>query len=276
MATTTHNAGRDTARLAVSAFYRSFYSDPLLNEFFGDTYANFGYWDAPFANGKAACDRLVDVSVHGIDPTGVHDVLDVACGRGGSTARLRQCFPDARVTATGVDSTQLAHAQALVPEACFHCAVPTALPFPADKFDVVSCYEAAFHFESRADFFAEALRVLRPGGVLVLSDLLFVRGVPFMPAENHLQNTRAYDQALLAAGFSGVRTTDITQPGWRSFRRQLNRYLLRYPANSLAIRDRLAANTFWSLVMRYNLMARAVKPDPDEMRTTGLNPQGSC
>jgi len=276
LATTTRSPGRETARLAVNAFYRSFYSDPLLNEFFGDIYANFGYWDAPFANGKAACDRLVDVSVQGIDPTGIHEVLDVACGRGGSTARLRLCFPDARMTATGVDSTQLVRAQALVPEASFLCAEPTALPFPAEKFDVVSCYEAAFHFESRADFFVEALRVLRPGGVLVLSDLLFVRGVPFMPAENHLQNARAYDQALSAAGFSGVRTTDITQLGWRSFRRQLNRFLLRYPANSLAIRDRLAANTFWSLVMRYNLMMRAVKPDPHGLCTTGLNPQGSC
>lgn len=262
--------------MAVSAFYRSLFSDPLLNEFWGGVYANCGYWDTPFADGKAACDRLVDVSVQGIDPLGVHEVLDVACGHGGSTARLRRCFPLATVTATGIASTQLAHAQALVPAANFCFAIPTALPFPAGNFDVVTCYEAAFHFELRTDFFAEALRVLRPGGVLVLSDLLFVRGVPFMPAGNHLPNTRAYGQALSSSGFSGVRTTDITQLGWRCFRRQLNRYLLRFPANSLAIRDRLAANTFWPFVIRCNLMARAQKPDPGEMHTTGSNPPGSC
>jgi SAM-dependent methyltransferase len=45
------------------------------------------------------------------------------------------------------------------------------LPFADASFAGVISVEAAFHFTSRARFFAETLRVLRPGGVLTMSDI---------------------------------------------------------------------------------------------------------
>jgi ubiquinone/menaquinone biosynthesis C-methylase UbiE len=50
-----------------------------------------------------------------------------------------------------------------------------AMPFGDGDFDVVMAVECVFHFPSRKRFFAEARRVLRAGGTLMVSD--FVRGV---------------------------------------------------------------------------------------------------
>ena len=47
-----------------------------------------------------------------------------------------------------------------------------ALPLASDRVDRLLCVEAMFHFASRRRFLREAARVLRPGGVLVGSDLI--------------------------------------------------------------------------------------------------------
>lgn len=57
-----------------------------------------------------------------------------------------------------------------------------ALPVADASADGIICVEAAFHFRSRREFFAECRRVLRPGGVLVMSDVSTQRW-PRGPAE---------------------------------------------------------------------------------------------
>jgi len=49
--------------------------------------------------------------------------------------------------------------------------MPCRLPFPDASFNHVLCVEAMFHFASRRTFFAEAARVLKPGGAMVASDI---------------------------------------------------------------------------------------------------------
>ena len=49
----------------------------------------------------------------------------------------------------------------------------SGLDFPKPQFDAVICVEAAFHFNTRDIFLREALRILKPRGSLVLSDMLF-------------------------------------------------------------------------------------------------------
>jgi SAM-dependent methyltransferase len=56
------------------------------------------------------------------------------------------------------------------------------LPIASGSLDGLISVEAAFHFRSRKAFFDECYRVLRPGGVLTMSDISVQRW-PAMPGE---------------------------------------------------------------------------------------------
>ncbi len=266
MATTTPDI--ETVPGPVRWFYEALFDDALLKSFWGDAYANCGYWDDGIDSGHAAGDRLVDISLRGINATEVRNVLEVACGHGGATARLASHFPGAAITATGINPEQLAHARQRAPDVHFDEANPVALPYADDAFDVLACFEAAFHFDTRERFLAEARRVLRPGGWLVMSDLLLARATQFMPAANYLTGVAAYRRLLHTAGFTRIDAQDITEPGWRSFRRALSRYLVPRAGNPLAMRDLLAANSFWAFTIRQNVLVRARREDLPGRRTT--------
>ncbi|MFI9816500.1 class I SAM-dependent methyltransferase [Saccharothrix variisporea] len=139
---------------------------------------NVGYYTVPTLHhgvgGLGWFQReLVRRSLDLLDAEPGDRVLDACCGRGLSTAVLgrRGC------TAVGVDvqPEQIAEARRRFgsrPGAEFTVADVTALPAELGVFDRVHCLEAAFHFgpDGRAAFLAEAFRVLRPGGRLVLVD----------------------------------------------------------------------------------------------------------
>ena len=117
----------------------------------------------------------------------------------------------------------------------------TAMPLADASCDAVLGVECAFHFDTRAQFFAEAMRVLRPGGRLVLADV--VRNAPVtgalrrrmqdfnwnffaqkyaVPAAN-FDDRESYAAKLLACGFGEVRVKSIREdvyPGLHRFMRE--------------------------------------------------------
>jgi ubiquinone/menaquinone biosynthesis C-methylase UbiE len=125
----------------------------------------------------------------------------------------------------------------------------TAMDLPDASCDVVTAVECAFHFNTRADFFREAFRILRPGGRLVLADV--IRAAPRGVLCRRLQDFNwarfaqvlsipqanadrrdAYTESLRATGFTDVEVTPITEhvfPGWHRALQQDPALLRRLP-----------------------------------------------
>jgi len=105
--------------------------------------------------------------------------LDVACGTGRHTEYLASLGH----SVIGVDSSpdMLAKARAKVPDGEFHCADIHALPVPDDQADVLVCALALMHVPDLHAAFAELVRVLKPGGHLVISDWRSLMGTIALP-----------------------------------------------------------------------------------------------
>lgn len=124
------------------------------------------------------------------------DVLEVGSGRGGGTSFIARYHRPARIT--GADFSPQAvtlsrKRHATVPNLVFTVGDAEQLPFPDQCFDVVVNVESSHCYGRIGCFFAQAARVLRPGGVFLYTDF---RAAMDMPALH----------AALAA-----------QPGWTRF-----------------------------------------------------------
>ncbi|GAB4230224.1 MAG: methyltransferase domain-containing protein [Stanieria sp.] len=99
-------------------------------------------------------------------------VLDVGCGIGGSSRILAKDY-GFDVTGITISPKQVQRAQELTPQgvnAKFQVDDALALSFPDNSFDVVWSIEAGPHMPDKAKYASEMMRVLKPGGILVVAD----------------------------------------------------------------------------------------------------------
>lgn len=94
------------------------------------------------------------------------DVLDVGGGQGGLAALL---YPQARITNIDLDARYAAAPCNRQPRVRFLCGDATALPLPDASVDVVAMFDLLEHVEDDRAAVGEAFRVLRQGGILLVS-----------------------------------------------------------------------------------------------------------
>ena len=172
-----HQGGNPVARV-----YESIGADFFLA--ISPGWLNLGLWQGPGTEDEAetACRRLVQTVAAALPAGGV--ILDAGNGLGTQDPVIAGQVRPARLLAVNITEWQLAAGRDRLREAA---AAPVAgdaarLPVASGSVDGIISVEAAFHFRSRAEFFAECVRVLRPGGVLTTSDIAVQRW-PCTPAE---------------------------------------------------------------------------------------------
>ncbi len=136
--------------------------------------------------------------------------LDVATGAGFTAVAFAPLV--AEVTGLDVSAAMLNEARgraraAGVANVVFETGAAESLPFGSDVFDGVVCRLAAHHFVSVPRFAAEAYRVLRPGGRLLIADTTEPDDAPGVDAwQNQIDDLR-----------DGSHIRNYTSAEWRGF-----------------------------------------------------------
>jgi tocopherol O-methyltransferase len=151
----------------------------LYEELWGE-HVHHGYWDPgerPGINGAdrhAATDRLVHELVAYADIQPGSKILDIGCGIGGPALYLAGKL-DCTVDGVTLSAAQAARANEKAQEAGvadrahFHQLDGLHTGYPDNSYDVVWAVESLMHIEDRPAFFAEVMRLLRPGGTLAVA-----------------------------------------------------------------------------------------------------------
>ncbi|HEX2834756.1 MAG TPA: class I SAM-dependent methyltransferase [Thermoanaerobaculia bacterium] len=225
-----------------AAQYDAVISEPRMRRLYGDTgYFNVGLWTDGVDSLGAACDQMVDELAAAV-PSSARAIVDAGCGLGPGTRRLMNRFPAALVTGVNLSLWQLTQ----VRERGVRATVATdaaRMGFRDGSVDAVISVEAAQHFDTRADFLLEAARMLRPGGVLSIADMLFRDRAPIgpwmLPKENAVATPEAYAALLEKAGFVDVVVRDVTRVSWTPFCAVMRREFAGAEAQMRAIEESL-------------------------------------
>jgi ubiquinone/menaquinone biosynthesis C-methylase UbiE len=190
------------------------------------TTADLGTIDEFHIRGRKATLELAE----GLGLTAASRVLDLGSGLGGPARTLAETYG---CHVTGIDltpafcdaATALSSWVGLSDKVAFQQGDATQLPFADSSFDAAITIHVAMNIAAKDRLYAEAKRVLNPGGRFGIYDVLQGEGgdvvypVPWArePSISHLATPDDMPRLLTAAGFKIMSVADSTEEGLRWF-----------------------------------------------------------
>ena len=190
------------------------------------TTADIGAIDEFHIRGRKATLELAE----GLNLTAGTRVLDLGSGLGGPARTLAETYG---CHVTGIDltpafceaATALSKWVGLSDRVAFQVGDATRLPFADGAFDAAMTIHVAMNIAAKDRMYAEARRVLKPGGLFGIYDILQGDGgdvlypVPWArePSISHLATPDDMQTLLAGAGFKILSVTDSTEEGQRWF-----------------------------------------------------------
>ena len=156
---------------------------PVMQLATGGDMLNFGYWDDTISSPLEAQTRLCSLAAKKADLKNALTLLDVGSGLSAPARYWKTMHPSLDIYCININFKQLAASSEVVGVASsgrtsleqeqLHLgrinATSIRLPFVDSSIDRVIALESAQHFRPIHDFIAEAARVLKRGGILVMA-----------------------------------------------------------------------------------------------------------
>jgi tocopherol O-methyltransferase len=195
--------------------------DPIYRRVWGD-HVHHGLWTRGDESPAEAVEALSDRVGALLAPSPRQHLVDIGCGYGATAARFAERLG---VTVTGFTLSAAQHriAAARPGPLSFQCRDWLANGFAEDVFDHGYAIESSEHMTDKPRFFAEAWRVLRPGGRLVVCAWLAAPEPSAWEVRHLLEpicsegrlpsmGTRAdYERMAVAAGFALTAYEDVSR-----------------------------------------------------------------
>jgi ubiquinone/menaquinone biosynthesis C-methylase UbiE len=232
-------------------------------------FINFGYWKNNPDTLDEACRDLARLVGRSAEFNESDVVVDCGTGYGDQDILWVNEFGVKQITGINIASEQIEISSGRVTEAglsdriTYVEASATDIPLEDESCTKVVALESAFHFPNRVGFFAEALRVLKPGGILVTADIVPKR--TFLNTHYRRQiervgwraasskavrrsvNVQDYRDLLLDMGFARAETRSIAPDVFRPLARFLWKRLFEPDMKFVnpALRLTVRPDNFW-------------------------------
>lgn len=176
---------------------------------------------------NVAHSALTDWGVSHVEIGKAFTILDVGCGGGRTIGKLADAAPEGKVYGIDYSAESVAVSRkenaARIAEGRVEIgqASVSKLPFPDDRFDLVTAVETQYYWPDPVGDMKEIRRVLKPGGraVVILETYRggrfgALKGAVMTALRSRHLTVDQHREILSAAGFSDVRILTEARRGW--------------------------------------------------------------